>query len=117
MTDDDVRELRKILASLTDDSGIDELVANDLNFHHRIASGAGNVLLCSLIDSLSGPTTRARVWRGLTQAGAVERTREQHAAILEAIATRQPELARSWATVHVAGVEDWLRVALQGPLG
>jgi DNA-binding FadR family transcriptional regulator len=117
MTDDDVRALRKVLAGLSDDAGIDELVANDLEFHHRIASGAGNTLLCSLIDSLSGPTTRARIWRGLTQAGAVERTREQHAAILDAIATRRPELARSWATVHVAGVEDWLRVALQEPVG
>ena len=117
MTDDDVRELRKVLAGLTEDADIDELVANDLEFHHRIAAGAGNALLCSLIDSLSGPTTRARIWRGLTQAGAVEKTREQHAAILDAIATRQPELARSWATVHVAGVEEWLRVALQDPVG
>jgi len=117
MTDDDVHELRKVLADLSDDAGIDELVANDLEFHHRIAAGSGNALLCSLIDSLSGPTTRARIWRGLTQAGAVEKTREQHAAILDAIATRQPELARSWATVHVAGVEDWLRVTLRDPVG
>ena len=117
MTDDDVHELRKVLADLSDEADIDELVANDLDFHHRIASGTGNALLSSLIDSLSGPTTRARIWRGLTQAGAVEKTREQHAAILDAIATRRPELARSWATVHIAGVEDWLRVALQDPVG
>jgi GntR family transcriptional regulator, transcriptional repressor for pyruvate dehydrogenase complex len=69
-------------------------------------------VLCSLIDSLSGPTSRARVWRGLTQEGAVAKTREQHAAILDAIAARQPELARSWATVHIAGVEEWLRRVL-----
>jgi DNA-binding FadR family transcriptional regulator len=113
MTTADIEALRRVLHGLRDDAGIDDLVANDLDFHHRIASGAGNGLLCSLIDSMSGPTTRARVWRGLTQAGAVERTREQHAAILDAIATRQPDLARSWATVHVAGVEDWLRLTLQ----
>ncbi|WP_433293535.1 FadR/GntR family transcriptional regulator [Actinoplanes sp. CA-030573] len=115
MSADDIDALRKVLASLSEDATIDELVANDLEFHHRIAAGSGNALLCSLIDSLSGPTTRARIWRGLTQAGAVERTREQHAAILDALANRQPDLARSWATVHVAGVEDWLRVALQSP--
>jgi GntR family transcriptional repressor for pyruvate dehydrogenase complex len=114
MTIEDIDALRKVLNSLREDASIDELVANDLDFHHRIAAGSGNALLCSLIDSLSGPTTRARIWRGLTQAGAVERTREQHAAILEAIASRQAELARSWATVHVAGVEEWLRVALKG---
>jgi DNA-binding FadR family transcriptional regulator len=114
MNEDDIDALSKVLDGLREDATIDELVANDLEFHHRIAAGSGNTLLCSLIDSLSGPTTRARIWRGLTQAGAVERTREQHAAILDAIATRQADLARSWATVHVAGVEDWLRVALTG---
>ena len=113
MTGDDIDALRKVLHDLRDDPTIDELVANDMEFHHRIAAGAGNGLLCSLIDSLSGPTTRARIWRGLTQAGAVDRTREQHTAILDAIVAREPELARSWATVHVAGVEDWLRVALR----
>jgi DNA-binding FadR family transcriptional regulator len=112
MTDDDIDALRAVHGSLGDAASIDVLVANDLEFHRRIAAGAGNSVLCSLIDGLSGPTTRARIWRGLTQQGAVERTREQHAAILEAIAARQPELARSWATVHIAGVEDWLRRAL-----
>ena len=116
MTGDDIAALRTVLAGLRDDATIDELVANDLEFHHRIATGAGNGLLSSLIDSLSGPTTRARIWRGLTQAGAVDRTREQHTAIFDAIAARQPDLARSWATVHVAGVEDWLRTALRGEL-
>lgn len=69
-------------------------------------------MLCSLIESLSGPTTRARIWRGLTQENALEKTREQHAAICDAIASGQPEVARAWATVHIAGVEEWLRSAL-----
>jgi GntR family transcriptional regulator, transcriptional repressor for pyruvate dehydrogenase complex len=69
-------------------------------------------VLCSLLESLSAPTARARIWRGLTQEGAVAKTREQHAAIHEAIAARQPGVAHAWATVHIAGVEDWLRRAL-----
>ncbi len=112
MTDQDVEGLRALLAELGDAPSIDALVANDLEFHRRIAAGSGNNVLCSLMDSLSGPTTRARIWRGLTQEGAVAKTREQHRAIYDAIAAREPELARSWATVHVAGVEDWLRRAL-----
>jgi len=113
MTDAQIAELRAVLDELEDEPSVEALVANDLEFHHRIAMGSGNTVLCSLIESLSGPTARARIWRGLTQEGAVARTREQHSAICEAIAARQPELARSWATVHVAGVEDWLRRALQ----
>jgi DNA-binding FadR family transcriptional regulator len=112
MTEEEITTLRTLLDGLGGEPTIDALVANDLEFHRQIAAGAGNDVLCSLIDSLSGPTTRARIWRGLTQESAVARTREQHAAILDAIASRQPELARSWATVHVAGVEEWLRRAL-----
>ncbi|WP_433058854.1 FadR/GntR family transcriptional regulator [Dactylosporangium sp. CS-033363] len=112
MSDEDVVKLQSVLDELGDDPTIEALVANDLDFHRHIAAGSGNAVLCSLIDGLSGPTTRARIWRGLTQEGAAARTREQHQAIVDAIAARQPELARSWATVHVAGVEEWLRRAL-----
>jgi GntR family transcriptional regulator, transcriptional repressor for pyruvate dehydrogenase complex len=112
MTEGEIATLRSLLDGLGGEPTIDALVANDLEFHRQIAAGAGNDVLCSLIDGLSGPTTRARIWRGLTQESAVARTREQHAAILDAIVSRQPELARSWATVHVAGVEEWLRRAL-----
>jgi len=112
MSDVEVEELRKILGMLDDNPTVEALVANDLEFHRKIAVGSGNTVLASLIDSLSGPTTRARIWRGLTQEGAVARTRDQHTAICEAIASRQPEVARSWATIHVAGVEEWLRRAL-----
>ncbi|MDP9865356.1 MULTISPECIES: FadR/GntR family transcriptional regulator [Streptosporangium] len=112
MTESEVAELRKILSELPADPSVEQLVANDLEFHQRIAAGSGNAVLCSLIESLSGPTTRARIWRGLTQENALEKTREQHAAICDAIAARQPEVARAWATVHIAGVEEWLRNAL-----
>ncbi|GAA4227504.1 GntR family transcriptional repressor for pyruvate dehydrogenase complex [Streptosporangium album] len=112
MTETEVDGLRKILAALPPDPSVEQLVANDLEFHQSIAAGSGNAVLCSLIESLSGPTTRARIWRGLTQENALEKTREQHAAICDAIAAGQPEVARAWATVHIAGVEEWLRSAL-----
>ncbi len=112
MTQDDVADLRALLDQLGQDPSIEELVANDLEFHRRIALGAGNQVLCSLVDGLSGPTQRARIWRGLTQESAVARTLAEHHAICDAIAAGQPEVARAWATVHVAGVEQWLRDAL-----
>ncbi|WP_326825345.1 FadR/GntR family transcriptional regulator [Streptosporangium sp. NBC_01756] len=112
MTEAEVDGLRRILAELPPDPSVEQLVANDLEFHQHIAAGSGNAVLCSLIESLSGPTTRARIWRGLTQENALEKTREQHAAICDAIASGQPEVARAWATVHIAGVEEWLRSAL-----
>jgi GntR family transcriptional repressor for pyruvate dehydrogenase complex len=65
-------------------------------------------VLCSLLETLSAPTTRARVWRGLTQAGANGQTLAEHRAILDALAAHDPEIARSWSTVHIANVEQWL---------
>jgi GntR family transcriptional regulator, transcriptional repressor for pyruvate dehydrogenase complex len=107
-----VEELREHLAKVTGESSVEELVENDLEFHRRIAEAAGNSVLYSLIDTLCGPTIRARVWRGLTQEGALKRTLDEHHAILDALAGRQAEIARALATVHIAGVEQWLRKVL-----
>jgi GntR family transcriptional repressor for pyruvate dehydrogenase complex len=107
-----IKDLRAHLDSVGPDATPDELVANDLEFHRRIAEASGNSVLCSLLENLAGPTMRGRIWRGLTQEGAWQRTLTEHRAILDAIADRQPQLAQSWATVHVAGVEQWLRNSL-----
>jgi DNA-binding FadR family transcriptional regulator len=112
MSEADARDLVAFAASVGSEGSVEELVANDIEFHHRIAVASGNPVLCSLIDSLSRPTQRARAWRGLTQSDSHTRTLAEHHAIADAILRRQPALARSWATVHIAGVEQWLRQAL-----
>jgi DNA-binding FadR family transcriptional regulator len=112
MPDDAIEKLGGLLDELGPAPTAEQLVANDIEFHACIAAGSGNQVLSSLIEGLSGPTQRARIWRGLTQEGAVSRTLAEHRAMYEAIAGRQPEIARSWATVHIAGVEQWLRQAL-----
>jgi GntR family transcriptional regulator, transcriptional repressor for pyruvate dehydrogenase complex len=112
MSGEDIGGLRKLFDELGPAPTVEELVANDIEFHRRIAAGSGNQVLCSLIEGLSGPTQRARIWRGLTQQDAVARTLDEHRLICDAIASRQPEIARAWATIHVAGVEQWLRQAL-----
>lgn len=109
VSESDVSDLRALLASLDPSPSVEELVRNDLEFHQRIVACAGNSVLASLLESMSGPMTRARIWRGLTQGGTVERTLAEHRAILDALAAHDPEVARSWATVHIAGVEQWLR--------
>ncbi|WP_206504904.1 FadR/GntR family transcriptional regulator [Streptomyces chrestomyceticus] len=102
-------DLERQLDALGPHPPMEALVASDLEFHRRIVATAGNPVLCSLLDGLSGPTTRARAWRGLTQKDAVSRTLTEHRAILGALRDRDAEAARAWATVHIAGVEQWLR--------
>jgi len=108
ITDEESDDLRALLDSIGPDPAAEELVANDLEFHRRIVACSGNSVLSSLLESMSGPATRARVWRGLTQTGARANTLAEHRAILDALAAHEPEVARSWATVHIAGVEQWL---------
>ena len=113
ITDDALAELEEIQGRSTVDSSVEDLVKNDLEFHRAIAVASGNSVLASLIESLSGPTQRARVWRGITQEDALVRTLAEHRAIFAAIRAHDPELARTWATVHIAGVEDWIRTTLK----
>ncbi|MYS85367.1 FadR/GntR family transcriptional regulator [Embleya scabrispora] len=87
----------------------EQLIEQDLRFHQAIAGFSGNLVLCSLLDSLSSPTMRARVWRGLTQSDSWERTVREHQAIVDALESGDAEAARAWSTAHIAGVEQWLR--------
>jgi len=108
ITHEEVEGLQKLLDSLGPNPNPEDLVEKDVEFHRRIVVSAGNSVLASLLESMSGPMTRARVWRGISQTGAVARTLAEHRAILDALTARDPEAARAWATVHIAGVEQWL---------
>jgi GntR family transcriptional repressor for pyruvate dehydrogenase complex len=112
MSDDDKTKLGDILDSVAVDSPVEDFVAADLEFHKKIAIGSGNSVLASLVDNMSMPTARARIWRGMTEPRAQERTLAEHRAIYQAIVNGDPELARSWAIAHIAGIESWLRTAL-----
>ena len=107
--------LRRSVASADDDTSVEDLVAHDLEFHGLIAAAAGNTYLCSLLDGLSSKTVRARVWRGITQDRAVTRTLSEHQAIVDALARGDAELARALTTVHISGIEQWLRQATGSP--
>jgi DNA-binding FadR family transcriptional regulator len=112
MSAEDKTKLGDILDSVAVDSPVEDFVAADLEFHKKIAIGSGNSVLASLVDNMSMPTARARVWRGMTEPRAQERTLAEHRAIYQAIVNRDPDLARSWAIAHIAGIESWLRTAL-----
>ena len=58
ITDEETDSLRALLDSIGPDPAAEELVANDLEFHRRIVACSGNSVLSSLLESMSGPTTR-----------------------------------------------------------
>jgi GntR family transcriptional regulator, transcriptional repressor for pyruvate dehydrogenase complex len=112
ITEDEVAGLRKLMDELGVDPDIEALVANDLEFHRRIAAASGIPLLCTLLETIARPTVRARIWRGITQQDAVTRTLAEHRSIVEALAYGEAETARAWATVHISNVTRWLGEAL-----
>lgn len=112
ITDAGIAELESILAGTTAQSPVEEIVQADAEFHRAIVAAAGNPVLVSVLESISGPTQRARIWRGITQQDALERTLAEHRAIFNTIKNRDPDLASLHATIHIAGVEDWLRRSL-----
>ncbi|WP_461475462.1 FadR/GntR family transcriptional regulator [Microbacterium sp. HJ5] len=104
-----VARLQDIAALTRADSSIEMLVAHDIEFHRELASAASNRYLVGILDTLSSSTVRARVWRGLSEESAVDKTLEEHGAIVAAVAARDADLAEALMIAHVAGVESWLK--------
>ena len=92
-----------------------EFVELDREFHRSVVTLCGNTVLVSLLDSITGPIHRARVWRGVTDPAAAERTLVEHRGILDALRRHDPDVAAAHAVTHIAGVEDWLRRARLEP--
>jgi GntR family transcriptional repressor for pyruvate dehydrogenase complex len=111
-TPSDVEHLLGLLAQVHGAPSVDELVAHDQVFHRRIAELAGNAYLTSLLETLSSSTLRARVWRGLSEEGAVERSLTEHRMIVDALARGDAALVAAHTTVHIDGVTGWLRRAM-----
>ncbi|PKQ27105.1 MAG: GntR family transcriptional regulator [Actinobacteria bacterium HGW-Actinobacteria-4] len=110
VTPEELESMQRSLDASQLESTPEELLAIDMDFHRQVAAASGNTVLASLIEGLSAPTNRARIWRGRTQSDAHVRTSREHQAIHDALAAHDPELAHAAMLAHVAGVEGWLRM-------
>lgn len=90
----------------------EELMRYDTAFHRTVVAATGNRALESLLYGLSSQTVRARIWRGLIESNAAEKTVAEHEAIYRALQQRNQPLAAANALIHVNTSESWLRAAL-----
>jgi GntR family transcriptional repressor for pyruvate dehydrogenase complex len=88
---------------------VELLNKHDAAFHHAVVAATGNEALTTLIEGISRNTLRARVWRGMVEANASDRTLAEHEAIYDALADRDAALAQAAALTHVSTTERWLR--------
>jgi GntR family transcriptional regulator, transcriptional repressor for pyruvate dehydrogenase complex len=109
----DLARLSAMLDEVGPKTSVEDLVAHDVMFHGLISDLSGNAYLSTLLESLTGHTLRARIWRGLTQENSVARTLAEHRAIVDAMAAGQADVVRSCMIVHISGVESWLARAGQ----
>ena len=107
ITDDQLTDLDSLLHRMSTAGSHEELVEYDEAFHNVVAAAAGNATLASMLNGVSSRTTRGRVWRGVLEAGATDRTISEHAAILAALRAHDPQLAEAAALLHVSTTERW----------
>jgi GntR family transcriptional repressor for pyruvate dehydrogenase complex len=110
ISDEDLAEVKHHLDAMErarDD--VELLNRHDAAFHRAVIAAAGNSTLTTLLEGISSPTVRARVWRGLVDDNAGERTIAEHRAIYTALVARDRALAEAAALIHVSTTEQWLR--------
>jgi GntR family transcriptional repressor for pyruvate dehydrogenase complex len=94
---------------------VEKLTRFDAAFHRAVVAATGNETLTTVLDGVSSGTLRMRIWRGLVEANASERTIVEHEAIYQALAAGDPTLAQAAALMHVNTTETWLRSTLGRP--
>ena len=92
---------------------VELLNLHDAAFHRAVVVATGNDTLVTLLESISGQTLRARIWRGLVDGDAAGRTVAEHEAIYLALVARDGPLAQAAALLHVSNTESWLREHLK----
>jgi DNA-binding FadR family transcriptional regulator len=114
LTDDELAQLGAILDEVDallgegeDELDLEHFINADTAFHRAIAQASRNPALAALIENLAGRTSRTRMWRAISERGAVETTQLEHRAILSELAQHDPERARIRMEVHILAVEEF----------
>jgi GntR family transcriptional regulator, transcriptional repressor for pyruvate dehydrogenase complex len=114
LTDDELAQLGAILDEMDellsvgeDRLDLEHVINSDTAFHGAIAQASRNPALAALIENLAGRTSRTRMWRAISERGAVETAQLEHRAILSELAQHDPERARIRMEVHILAVEEF----------
>jgi DNA-binding FadR family transcriptional regulator len=113
LTEEDVGALALSLARMDAAETTQAFIGADEEFHRIIVNACGNSTLASLIQNLSGGTLRARLWRAVTEQGAVETTGRRHRDIVEALRVKHADRASAADLIHLSEGEQWLRHMLE----
>ena len=107
-TEEDVTRIREVHERMRRTStDVEAAARDDLEFHRLIARATQNDLYLLLLDSIGSALIDIR--RENLGSGSRPMTLDQHEAILERIAARDPGGARAAMAAHLEGVARWWR--------
>lgn len=112
--DDALAEANTILTAVqplvgaTTEAGFEAFLESDIAFHRVIARASLNPALEALIEALSTRTVRGRLWRAISEEGALPATHNEHRAILRALEDHDPDAARLRMGTHLLAVQDFM---------
>lgn len=104
ITDDTLRELDTLLATIEDPARADSRSELDVEFHSTVARAAGNGYVTAIVEALFDALTRERE-QGLaateSSGGSHSTSDDEHRGILEALRARDGELAQARMSAHL----------------
>lgn len=106
-TPEDIEQLRRLLKAAEpaiQAKDHEAAMAVDLEFHLTVAKVSRNPILIALLEALSRPTLRMRIWQSIYHSGRIETTHHEHQAVLNAIAAGDPISAHAAMHTHLAQV-------------
>ncbi|MBM9593860.1 GntR family transcriptional regulator [Roseitranquillus sediminis] len=118
MSDAEIDDMRKLLAS---HSRRREIAlgegyyqeSGDVDFHFRIAAASGNELLTSMVTGDLYDLLRVYRYKSSTMTGRTSQALEEHRAIVEALASRDPDQAEQAMRTHIRNARLYAQMALE----
>jgi DNA-binding FadR family transcriptional regulator len=109
LSDDDLDAIGAQIERMAAATTAEALVDLDLEFHDMVIGACGNALIAAVLRAVSGRTSSTRIWRGITEEGALAHANAGHGAIFEALKAGDARRAHAAAYLHIADGEDWLK--------
>lgn len=114
-TEEEMEAMERFLMKISEEieSGdLSKVVETDTNFHTLIYQASRNTRLSQIISNLREQIQRSRT-TSLSYPGRMKTALEEHRKIVEAISSRDGELARSLAQEHIENAENILMNMIQ----
>lgn len=107
-----VKEMRRLVATMKRTKDPAEFVAADIGFHFEVATAAGNQSLLQIMKSVR---SLLQVWitRVMQSPASSRPTYAEHSAVLEAIERRDADAARAAMEAHMVGATRRLESTLK----